>query len=674
MAEAVTITTLTLADIDAVDRLMKQNSDTLGFLPLAVLEYYADAGTILGTITATGHLAAYLLYAGHRDRFRITHLCVSEQFRGQGLARRLIESLAAKATTQNTLTLHCRNDFPAHRMWPTLGFIPESEKPGRSRQGDPLTFWRRTLTLSDQLKLFRANISEDTVDLVIDAQIFFDFSSQHDELRLPSQALLSDSLVDTINIWYTDELLQEINRNTNSTDKEQARRRAGDFSRLAHDPLLFDRHKDALRAILPYRTDQEKSDVHHLAMTASSDVKLFASRDGRLLKNADYIQRLTGVRVLNPTQLLLEVHKRSAVEPPLPDRIAGLSMEWKPLTSGALSRFPWDNFLHPDEKRTQLKIHVEALAVDSKNSVEVLWTGDRPLAFRILEDRTDGTTIIHAARISTSHQNDLERRFVAQFVLIDSVKRSVRTGRHLVRFSADMFPLGLITDLGNMGFTKDGDIYSRFSFTRFWERERLLEKIDELQPDSTADYAAMDDPDLQRSCSPAITGDHQQFLMIPIRPAYARSLVDRQQSASLLFGGAPHLLMSWSNVYYRKAFHHKMIRPPAKILWYVSSPQRELIAVSDLQDVVIDTPRELLRRFARYGTLEWNDLFRMVEGDTQTKLMALIFTGTFELNHRVPLAEVWDIFDKHNLGRSLQSPRRLPFGAFLELYELGYPK
>ena len=674
MAEAVTITTLTMADVDAVDRLMKQNSDTLGFLPLVVLESYADAGTILGATTATGHLAAYLLYAGHRDRFRITHLCVSEQFRGQGLARRLIESLAAKATTQNTLTLHCRNDFPAHRMWPTLGFIPESEKPGRSRQGDPLTFWRRTLTRSDQLALFRANISEDTIDLVIDAQIFYDFYRQHDELRLPSQALLSDSLVDTINIWYTDELLQEINRSLDSTAREQARRQAGDFYRLGHDPLLLDANIHALCTILPYRTKRDKSDVHHLAMAASSDVKLFVSRDERLLKNADRIQALTGVRVLNPTQLLLEVQQRSAGEPALPDRIAGLSVEWKQLQSGDLAQFPWDQFLHPDEKRAQLKIRVEALAVDSKNSVEVLWTADRLLAFRILEDRKDGTTIIHAARISTSHQNDLERGFVAQFVLIDSVKRSVRTGRHLVQFSADMFPLGLITDLGNMGFTKAGDIYSRFSFTRFWERERLLEKIDELQPDSTADYATMDDPDLQRSCSPAITGDHQQFLMVPIRPAYARSLVDRQQAASLLFGSEPHLLMSWLNVYYRKAFHHKMLRPPAKILWYVSGPQSEIIAVSDLQDVVIDTPRELLRRFARYGTLEWNDLFKMVKGDTQTKLMALIFTGTFELNHRIPLADVWDVFDKHNLGRSVQGPRRLPFGAFLELYELGYPK
>ena len=157
-------------------------------------------------MTSDNRLVACLLYASYRERFRVIHLCVSEQLRGRKIARRLIEELVARATTQRILTLHCRNDFPAHSMWPTLGFIPESEKPARSRQGLPLTHWSRTLARRDQLALFRANISEETVDLVIDAQVFFDFAEPHSDLTLPSHALLNDSLIDTITIWHTDEL------------------------------------------------------------------------------------------------------------------------------------------------------------------------------------------------------------------------------------------------------------------------------------------------------------------------------------------------------------------------------------------------------------------------------------------------------------------------------------
>ena len=674
MTEDVRITTLTLSDVDAVDRLMKENSDTLGFLPLVVLQSHASSGTILGAMTGDNRLAGYLLYASYRERFRIIHLSVAEQFRRQGLARRLMDELVATATTQRILTLRCRNDFPAHEMWPKLEFVPEVEKPGRSRQGLPLTHWSRTLALGDQLALFRANISEDTVDLVVDAQVFFDFSDPHNELTSPSHALLNDSLVDIINIWHTDELLQEIRRNPDAADREQARIRAGAFYRLTHDPLLFDAHRDTLRAVLPYRTEQERSDVHHLAMVASSDVRIFVSRDERLLKNAGHIRALTGIRVLNPTQILLEVHQRSVNESPSPDRIGGPGVEWRPFSPGELAQFPWDRFLDPKERVSQLRTRVEALIVDTKNSVEVLWAGGDPLAFRVLEEQANGTTMIHLVRVSTSQQNYLERGFIAQFVLIDSLKRSLRMRRRLVQFSGDAFPLGLVTDLAGMGFTKTGDVYGRFLFTRFLERERLLELIRELQPDLAASYTSMDNDALQRSCSPVVTGDHQELFLIPIKPAFARNLMDRQQAAALLFSDASHLLMSWSNVYYRKVFHHKMLRPPAKILWYVSAPQQELVAVSDLQGVEIDTPRELLRRFSRYGALEWSHLFEMANGDTQAELMALIFTGTFELNRRVPLTEVWDVFNRHGLGRSVQGPRRLPLATFRELLELGYPE
>ena len=672
--DEVKINTLTPADVPAVDQLMKESRNTLGFLPLVVLQAHADSGTILGAMTSDNRLAAYLLYASYRERFRVIHLCVLEEFRGRKLARRLIEELVARATTQRILTLHCRNDYPAHNMWPRLRFIPESEKPGRSRQGLLLTYWTRTLALGDQLALFRANISEDTVDLAIDAQVFFDFSEPYNDLTLPSHALLNDSLIDTITIWCTDELLREIHRNREPEAREQARSRASAFLRLQHDPLLFDTHVEALRTILPYRTDQEKSDVHHLAMTAASDVKNFVSRDNGILRNADKIQELTGVRVLDRTQILLEVHQRSSNEPSLPDRIGGPGMEWRPLNSADRAQLPWNQFLYPNERLSQLRTHVDALIANTTNSVEVLWAEHRPLALRILEDHANGTTIIHLVRVSTSHQNYLGRDFVAQFVLIDAVKRSVRMRRRLVQFSADAFPLDLVTDLENMGFRRSNNTYSRFSFTRYLERDKLLEVMDELHPELTATYASMDDDALQRACSPVITGDHQKFVLIPIRPAYARSLVDRQQSAALLFGDAPHLLMSWLNVYYRKPYHQNLLRPPAKILWYASSPQKAIVAISDLQDVAINTPRELLRRFSRYGTLEWSHLFEMANGDTQARLMALIFAGTFELNHRVPLDDVWNVFDKHGLGRSLQGPRLLPFAPARELLELGYPE
>ena len=115
-----TISVMAIADLDAVDELMKRNVGTLGFLPRAALEDYLTREGVLGAKTQDGRLVGYLMYAANRDRFRIAQLCVSEEGRGKGVARNLLEALKVSASTQKVITLRCRNDFPAHRMWPKL--------------------------------------------------------------------------------------------------------------------------------------------------------------------------------------------------------------------------------------------------------------------------------------------------------------------------------------------------------------------------------------------------------------------------------------------------------------------------------------------------------------------------------------------------------------------------
>ena len=78
--------------------------------------------------------------------------------------------------------------------------------------------------------------------------------------------------------------------------------------------------------------------------------------------------------------------------------------------------------------------------------------------------------------------------------------------------------------------------------------------------------------------------------------------------------------------------------------------------------------------FSKYGTLRWEDLEKMCGGDIKKKLMALEFSHAFPLKRPVPLAEIWDVFDRNGVGRSVQSPRRLPPKAFKELFRRGYPE
>ena len=202
------------------------------------------------------------MYAANRDRFRIAHLCVSEARRGRGVARRLLEALKASASTQKVITLRCRNDFLAHGMWPTIGFVPIDESPGRSKEGHLLTLWRLQMARHDQLELFRANMSDAVLDAVIDAQIFFDFDRPDSEVSQPSKALLSDLFVDSVNLWFTDELLSEVSRNHSASQREEARTRSRQFFEVKHHPLLVDSFVAKLKQVLPSR-ECESAIGHH---------------------------------------------------------------------------------------------------------------------------------------------------------------------------------------------------------------------------------------------------------------------------------------------------------------------------------------------------------------------------------------------------------------------------
>ena len=322
-----TISQLKSADINAVDELMKDNSSTLGFLTReALLEGFIKKEGALGAKTDDGQLVGYLLFAAYPNYFRIAQLCVSENSRGQGIAKRLVESLKNFATTQKVIKLHCRRDFPATHLWPQFGFVASGEKPGRSQERHPLTLWCLTLAEDDQLSLFQARTSDDTLDVIIDAQIFFDFDEPDSDKSQPSKALISDFLIDSLNLRVTDELLNEINRNSDLSQREKSRNRAINFFPVEPAPRLIENFVKNLRKILPDDRPNQESDIRQLAKAAASDINIFVTRDDALLNKAESISELTRLQVLSPTELIIQLHELSERQSYMPTRVSGHSL------------------------------------------------------------------------------------------------------------------------------------------------------------------------------------------------------------------------------------------------------------------------------------------------------------------------------------------------------------
>lgn len=667
----VNISPLTTDDLRAVDELMKRYSQWLGFLPREALQNYLEKGTVLGATTDDGQLVGYLLYADRYDYFRITHLCVLEEYQRQGIAKRLVDGLKGIASTQKVIKLNCRRDFPANSLWNKLGFVALDEKPGRSKEGHLLTIWHFTLAPEDQLQLFQAKTSDETLDIVIDAQIFFDFYEPDIDKTKPSKALLADFLVDSLNLWITDELFNEIHRHSDPEHREETRYKANNFLRVEADPHLVEGFDRLLRELLPSHKPSQESDIRQLAKTAASNVNTFVTRDRNLLKKSEEIANRTGLEVIDPVNLIIQLHELSERQSYSPNRIAGLNLCWYRLESKDLASLSFAPFLEYQETTGRFRQKLEALIAQPNHyECELLQSGNETIAIRVLTSSSNKMLTTPLARVAFS----ANRSLFGRFLIADTVSKAVEKSMDMVRFEGSALTSSLIPDLLEMGFIKCKDNFVRFCFSRCFSRQKVLSAISKLYPESISNYENMSSLELEKCCSPLdLAGTNQRCFLIPIRPVYAMGLIDRQQSANDLFGGNPHVLLRWDNVYYRKVNRHKMIKAPGRILWYVSSPSQQIVAVSHLDEVVIDTLKELFRKFKKFGILEWNDLYKMCDHNPLKELMALRFSHTFLFREPISLEGLKSVFEANGVGLSLQAPLQLSSKVFHALFQKGYP-
>ena len=668
-----TILQLTVADIDAVDALMKSNSATLGFLPKMALSDYLDRGNVLGAMDSDNQLVGYLLYGSTPSHFRITHLCVSEQHREQGIARRLFNALKEERTTQGRIRLSCRRDFPARKLWPKLGFIPVGEKPGRSAEGRPLTIWHYNLANTEhQLSLFQARISDDAVDAVIDAQIFFDFNEPDSNKAMPSKALLEDFLVDSLNIWIDDELLVEIDRKADEECRQISIQCSDAYGRINYDKQKSEEIETQLKSILPSRTESDQSDIRHLSNTAASEANIFVTRDTVLLKKSKEIHELTGLEVLSPETLITRIHEFSDRKSYTSIRVSGFDVQWRRLTPEDVISLPSDSFLNPGERKGRLEEKLRAFfAYPRRYECELLYSENKPVFVRVLEKEDNKSIVIHFARVSPSKDSSLFERFA----IADTIYRAISDKIPMVKYLKSDETRQLRSNLAAMGFTEVEGGFVRFCFSICMSQAETLTAISELSPNSQSTYQKMTPLDLELHCSPvSITADQRHFL-IPIKAPYAMSLVDMLQSAQDMFGGEASVLLRWDNVYYRKKSLHNMMKAPARILWYVSGANHQkVVAISHLDSVEIDTPRTLYKEYAKFGILEWKDLFELCDRNVDADIMALKFSHTFSFRNPVTLNELRKIFlEEENRNLNVQSPVRMDFSTFERVFQLGFP-
>ena len=662
------VVTLTAVDLSSVEALRRRNTETLGFLAKGVLSHYLDSGGGLGVKTQDNRLVAYLLFARQKNHIRIVHLCVAAEAGGTGYARALVDQLIRVAENHDTgvIKLSCRRDYPAHSMWPKLGFVPLDEKPAKTAEKS-LTMWYLATKGQNERDLSHITVSDRRVNAVIDAQIFFDLHESDDDQTMISKGLQADFLDDLLQLYITDEMSVEIDRSGSDKQREDSRRNVHFFPHVDYDREKMNEFASDLERILPTRTESQRSDIGQLAKTAASDVDIFLTMDQGLLGKADNIQTVTGVRVLSPVQIIVQLDEITDPESYIPAPLSGLDLVWKKVDHDDFSDIEIDRFLAPSERKHRFReLLGESLAQPDRWQTDGIWLRGELAAIRAMRIISDsGQIIVKLCRASRGSEYELFTKFVLSSILHDAIRKCVN--------KILILPHGVApdaaSDLQDLGFVKTSDGFVRLCPSKVISHKSLERMAHDIG------FGESNPQEIEKMCSPVVLKESSlDCFMVPIKPGYARGLYDTNLAKDDMFGDERSVLLRWSNVYYRRKSHHLMLEAPARILWYVSAPVSCVVAVSHFDAVECGSPQEIFRKHRRMGVLAWADIYDMCQGTEVRDIMALQFSHTYLFNHPIDLRSLHVLYKEQDVKLVLQSPSRVPKALFFDIFRMGYER
>ena len=669
-------------------QLARDNSKTLGFLPQGAFEEYAHAGSFLAALDRDA-VVGYVVFRTSREHASLVHLCVSEQARGLGVAKALVERVVALTPDCLGLAANCRRDFPAHEMWPSLGFHARNEIPGRSKRNTTLVVWWRDYGHPSLFSM----AGEEARLAALDNNVLYDLQDPSRDSHQESKALLADWLADALNLVVTDEVYREIDRSPDAVERRRRRNYATGFVLVQHDP---DRRKvveGEMRSLLGSASDSpnRESDARHVAKAVAADASFLVSRDDELLRLRDRIEERWGLRVIRPCDLvaLSDEELRSASYST--SRLGGTHLQASRARDGDLADLmkTFQDFSAHERKTRIQGLLRQSLADPVSHELLVVREADSPIGLMSLDRSERGVLSVPLLRVR-SHRL---KPAICQHLVWRTLTTAAREERRLLRIVDTPIHDELVSALRACRFLPTPSGWVKFSPSPGSTRPQVIKALARVQlhpdeSDALLRTSAVLGPDwnhlpaplqaeIEKSLWPAkfVDSGIENFI-VPVRPGWALHLFEQRLADETLLGADPFLVLSGENVYYRSATP-KVLAAPSRILWYVSSSGRHSVAkavaaCSYVNEVRVDSAKRLYDRYKRLGVYSWVDILEIAKHDPDRPIMTFRFSHTELLDRPVPWSVLQEVLLTHNGARSqLQSPLKITSECFRRLYLAG---
>jgi hypothetical protein len=281
---------------------------------------------------------------------------------------------------------------------------------------------------------------------------------------------------------------------------------------------------------------------------------------------------------------------------------------------------------------------------------------------------------------------------ISRHLLARALQMSAAEGRTVTTVTDPQLDDTVLMALTESGFSNMDGVWMKLNLASAGPARELAARLDEISASrgqarklasqmatNLKTWQALPDTAgvvaLERALWPAKILDAEvPSFIVPIQPGWAQSLFDEGLANQELFGERPELVLKREQVYYR-ANQKCGLEWPGRILWYVSADSdrhgtMSIRACSRLDEIIVEKPKELFRRFRRLGVYQWRDVYKKADNDVDKLLMALRFSDTELFQKPVPR----DSFRKIGIKSNLQSPVAISKEQFAAIYTLGTAK
>jgi len=678
--------------LEQVIALGEKHKSVLGFFPYGAYSEQARRKKIIAACISK-RVIGYILFNINQKSLlvSIVHLCIDSSFRNQGIAETLINEVMSITRTLHGIRVHCRRDYKASSFWPKFGFIAIGEKAGKALKGSTITTWWYDYGQPSILQYANDIRTQSKTKAVIDANIFYEIQNnmkQSEEV----QGLLADWIEVDIELCLTIEIYNEVNRNKNKKDREKTRKAIETYCKVASLPDKYSDTYDQLRPLFPERlSTSDESDLRQLTHTVSSEIPFFITRDKNLLKKSDKIYIDFNTRIIQPSNFIILHDSLIRASEYQPSKLEGSIIQISRLTPSQY-RIVEQLFRekHNERKSDFIKKLNQYVSSPLNYDIKFLTDHDQPIAFIVIDKRDNGLITVPFFRVIKNQTGSI----IAKHLTYQLIKQNSHLKRTLIRVTDSSFSHEVTSALMNLGFTHLDKCWIKANINGLFSLRELRDVLSIFSNEFSAysdfftnlkHFLKNSDPHennqgllkIERILFPVkIKEIRIPCYIVPIEPKWAMSLFDYNLSKQTLFGGDPSLLFNIENIYYRSC-NPKLPKAPGRILWYITKGNEDLSGVMSIRacsyvnEVFIDKPKYLFKRYCNLGVYKWPNVYEVAKQKIDTDVMAFLFDFTEQFEKPITKNRINDIWKKErNRNFFPRTPIQISPELFYKLYNI----